>query len=790
MKKLISMILALTMLICVFACCDSKNDPDIDSLPTESTDGSGETSDNTEDTNDTDDTENNDDPITSPTLPEGLSGIDAIKLLLADERLNGKLIEDGDSIFSGGEEALRELASRAKENLNVQMLTLSGGSSERLKPSALSSNVVNLGDTSSEMTEFDELSRNYEEFESTTRVIVDQAERAADMIKFVKNYIRILDTWVENPAVQGEEVYLHVEENSETIFQRFADSFTICHRYKNELGEDVYEICTQSSFAMIRFTYVAGKKYEMIYRMQDGARYQGISANNNKGYWEVFDVIYDSNWVEYQFDTNFIIMKDDICYKAGYSLREDSNINYTITTADRKSDLMLIGERSDSTLFDIKLAGFEGYYGVVNIVPGNMGTLKLADGTLIESGALDISGLNDQYTAFVNAIYATESAFGREGSIMITINGEDSAVRRELLVEILASWGISCKYDMAHTFEAVDRAGSEFVMMRKYLKWNGHDVNTLEGLMAGVAVERALFDEFISKYDSIKDAPVVQIGTEAADLLVRFAPIVDITWEEISAKGLEVTVSDISLTVNDMLLFVENEEYKIAFAMKSLDEDGGLTHIEVDTATALYDGADSLTVTAQNLTFMLPMLSPGDYTLVAYVATADGIRSSMYTELGITNISDGVVKEGNIQATVKAEDDLLKVTYIETPEAVAVIVRDEATPYAEFYELMAEIAFNYGIPSEDLIQKVDPETMEATALVGNEEDIESGIYMILYTSNSGENTEQGKLYVEYERIENSQETETTEQETTEQETAEQESTEQETSEEATSDNGQ
>ncbi len=239
-----------------------------------------------------------------------------------------------------------------------------------------------------------------------------------------------------------------------------------------------------------------------------------------------------------------------------------------------------------------------------------------------------------------------------------------------------------------------------------------------------------------------------------------------------------------------MLLFVEDEEYKIAFAMKSLDEDGGLTHIEVDTATTLYDGADSLTVTAQDLTFMIPMLSPGDYTLVAYVATADGIRSSMYTELGVTNISDGVVKEGNIQATVKSEDDLLKVTYIETPEAVAVIVRDEVTPYAEFYELMAEIAFNYGIPSEDLIQKVDPETMEATALVGDEEDIESGIYMILYTSNSGEKTEQGKLYVEYERIENSHETET---ETTEQEPSEEtetETTEQVTSEETTSGNGQ
>ncbi len=726
MKKLISLLLALIMLLGVLTACggSSASHPMSEQDPQAA----------------------NHNPFPSPSpsfsIPEGLSGVDVIKLLLADERLGGKLIDNSENIFANGATTFRTLAARAQQNFNAPMVTVTEQEGEI--PGMLSFD----SDTgSTEITEFDELSRNFAEFESTTEVIVSNAKHAADMIDFVKKYIRILDTWVTNPHILGEELYLHVEENSETIFRRHSDNYTICHRYKNEQGDDVYELTNTSSIETIRFTYIAGKKYEMIHNMEEGQRYQGISANHDKGYWEIFDVIYDPNWIEYPFATSFIIMKDDICYRAGYSLREDSTVNYTVTSADRKVDLFLISENETTTMFDISLGAFDGYYGVVDLQPGNMGKLKLADGRIIGLDYTDFSFLNSPCVVGINGIYASESAFGQEGNLMITIMEGDSQTRRSLLLEILSAWGITCKYDMAQVFQSVDHAHSEFAVMRQYLKWNGHDVNTMEGLMAGVEVEKALFENLLSKYEAIKNAPVVQVDSEAAALLIQFPTIVEKVLGDASVTGLDIAIDSISLSVSDMLLFVKNEEYKIAFAMKS--ETGSLTHIEVETPAIAYDGADRLTVTAQDLTLRLPMLSPGEYTLVAYISTADGIRSSAPMEIGISTVSEAVTKEGNLQATVLAENGWLKVTYEETEDAIDVILRHEATSYETLYQLMAEIAFQYGIPSEDLIERFDPETKTATPLTGSEENIENGTYRIAYTVSNGETEQIGYLYVEY-----------------------------------------
>ena len=51
------------------------------------------------------------------TLPDGMSGTEAAKLILAGERLNAQLLKDSDNIFATGEAALENLAAKAKKNL-------------------------------------------------------------------------------------------------------------------------------------------------------------------------------------------------------------------------------------------------------------------------------------------------------------------------------------------------------------------------------------------------------------------------------------------------------------------------------------------------------------------------------------------------------------------------------------------------------------------------------------------------------------------------------------------------
>ena len=677
-------------------------------------------------------------------IPEGLTGIDVIKLLLADERLSGKLIGDSDGIFQEGAETYARLAERAEKNLGIQMLSVDFGIG------VPSLDDVKIGESfvaGNEFTEFDEVSRNYEMFNEMTRMIVEQANRASDIIDFVKKNVRILDTWITYGS--DESIYLHVDGNSELIIVKSNSRTTACRRQKNELGEDVYELYDQNSFETIRSSYIAGKKYELMRSMDNGARYQGMSASNSKGYWEVFDVIYDASWLECNFETNFIIMKDDICYKAGYTVREENNgVNYTVTTPNRASDILLIDETESGAFFEISLGSFEGYYGVIDVVPGNLGKLKLADGRVIDYETFEKTYYGE-YIVRINGIYASESAFGKEGSVMLSISGpENRAKVRGIFLEVLEDFGIECKYDLSEIFLCIDRADAEFIGMRKYLRWNGHDVNTVDGLMRGVDVEKAKFAYMKSLYEQAKNAPSVAMGSEAAALLVVFAPIAAMNVNGASCSGLNVAFENISITCEDMLLFVSGEEYKIAFAMKSLS-DGGLTIIEAKTDAVKYNGESTVTVGAEALDLTVPMLMPGEYVLVAYISTADGIRSSECKEIAAVSVTPETVKIGGIEAVASAtESGALKITYTESTDALATLSSAVALTYGELYDCMAEIAFEYGIPSEALIEAVNTETDEVSALTGEETEVADGVYRMEYTAVNGEIERTGYVYIE------------------------------------------
>ena len=739
MKKIISLLVLLCLLLGALASCNfgsDENPPKQDGGVTDNG-GSGE-----EDKRPGDKEDEGGKPEGITSIPDGMTGKDILKLLLANERLGGKIINDTDGIFKGGKETFARLKSEAIENLEASVLTVqsSGG-----VPSLEDAVIGELLAQSNEFLEFDQLSRNYAEFEETTKTIIGQAERASDMIDYVKKYVRIVDTWVKMPGYT-EEIYLHVEENSETVYARSSDRYTVCHRYKNEAGDDVYELYDNGSFEDIRSTYIAGKKYELIRCLENGGRYQGISAQNNKGYWEIFEIIYDSAWADYSFDTGFIIMKDDICYRVGYSLRENYPVVvYKITSSDRTTDIFTIDEGFEGlTTFELNLGAFDGYYGVIDVDSGNMGKLKLADGTLIDHTLESVYDENG-YTASVGAVYATVSAFGTEGSVLIKVHGEDPEMRREVLATVIERWGLECKFDMAKTFEAIDRADAEFFGIRKYLKWNGHDVNTLGGLTAGVGVEVAKFSSAIARYEAVKDAKVVEIGTSEAELLISFAPITEASFNGAVSDGITVTFGKISLKAEDMMLFVKDEDYKIALAMKSL-ADGTLAHIDAEIPTVKYDGGASLTAAAENLTVTLPMLAYGEYELVAYIKAADGIRSTSFINVKVESATGEEIKrDATIVKATKSANGYLSVEYIECVDISAEVMMTAPVTYEALYEAISEIVFAHGTPTDNVISKLDGEG--ESALTGDEALIEDGVYKMGYELVNGDKKISGSVYL-------------------------------------------
>ena len=210
-----------------------------------------------------------------------------------------------------------------------------------------------------------------------------------------------------------------------------------------------------------------------------------------------------------------------------------------------------------------------------------------------------------------------------------------------------------------------------------------------------------------------------------------------------------VTIGALSLTVTDTTLFVEEEPYKVLFALQAKDEKGSLIHMEADhTDTVSYAGETSFTVNTAGATFALPALAPGAYTVVAYIATADGIRASAPTAVSFASVAEQPAVLGATSAAAVWESDgTVTVTYTETTDVALEWTSDTALNYAAFYERMAALVFEHGIPAAG-----KPEMLVGEAyapLAGNEAVMADGVYRMAYTLQNGEATTAGYVYVTY-----------------------------------------
>lgn len=674
-------------------------------------------------------------------IPDGMTGEDVAKLLLAGERLGDKLI-DGDEIFASGSETFRHLAKVAKENgkMTVTPAKSTFLDSERDRE-------VQITQDGEVYTEFDLFSRNYVEFASTTESIVSEADRAADTIDYVKKHIRLLDVWTVSTMVADTRYFLHVDENSETIITDFMDGYSVCRRYKNAEGEDVYETYrhVNNGFA-IRATYIKDKKYEFVtYTANHGERYQGISANKDKGYWEIIDFISDTSWVENQFGINFIVMKDDICYNTGYDNLAGKIGSYKLTTADRSCDIISVQEfEGHQVAFVLNLAAFTGYEKAVN-TGGGIADLYLSNGSILNHDTGKNLG-GDNFEAWINGVTVSSGAFGREGQIMLNISSDSIGECREILLSLLDGWGLKCKYDMSKVYNSIDRAALESANAIKYITFNGHRINDNAGLLAAIDVERELFASLRAEYEKVKNAEEINISDEGYELRIRFADT-NVTSVGVSYANGVVTISNVGVIISDTMLMVKDEPYHVAIALKSL-EDGSLIHLTSETEGTPYGGGESFSVTAENLTVELPALDAGSYQLVAYLATSEGIRSSGVDAVPILSADDSVIRIGNIEISGTVEDGALRLSYTENADVYVTLHADASIGYAELYDLIAATAYSYGQPENTVIEMLSDSELYLP-LTGSETEMQGGTYRLAYNVQNGDRSISGYVYVTF-----------------------------------------
>lgn len=707
-------------------------------------------------------------PLTE--LPDWISGTDAAKLLLADQRLDSSVLRKEGDIFDEGKEVMQNLASTAKDNLRVMLLNSTGGpvmlsktAGKEVLSGTSTRGKLERDDQYYYWSDFVENNNSYDYFLNITEDIVRTSETAGELIDHVKMYVRVVDKWVA--IDEGVRYFLHVEENSELLIEHYImdgyDIFTICMRLKNERGQDVYEVYRYSNTENVftRMKYIPGVRYEYTFQ-HNWAGEEGMNcliADKTKGYWEtgILSVLPKGGNVSY------FIMKDDLCYDASYTLADQQIGAMKIMSADRAADIFFIHSDDTALRLALKFSGFNGIKSVqapydavefnsagsyANMTRPDQAVLHLTNGKSVRYGDMFANGnveareINVSYTA--GDIYI--------GELSLIIQGQSPSERFENLKLFLNEAGLTCRRNMDGVLRGINLAYSDAKVVAELYKWNGVTLKDEAALHDAAAKEKTICSQLHSLYTSVQNAETISIqDVQTRELNIQFAPVTASSFEAVKLDGRKLHIGSASLTVDDTLLFVTDASYQVAFAL--LTEDQKLVHLTGESNNGqIYKDEDPFSVNASGIQLEIPTLSPGKYTLVAYIAAAEGIRSSGYTGVIVEELLNLPVSDGNIQISAQMMDQgYLQFTYEALENFTLELTSQSRLNYGEFLNAVKNEVFTYGT-AEDTLEKMT-EDGSFVALSGNELEMEDGIYRIAYRS-GGDDKIRGYVTVQYQVI--------------------------------------
>lgn len=781
MKKTLALLLAMIMLVAVLAACG-------ESASTSKQPSTDPTTTNPSVENDPDHPNK---PI-DPGLVTTMDGKELTKLLLAQERLNASILRNSDSIFSNGETVLENLAAVAAANLvyaesAVDTPYLAKEEETVYKPSGGSTLTVS-GDTYT-WSDFPEYSNSYSYFENLTNNIVSSAELGADMIDEFKKYVRVIGKWI---VMENYELLLLVDENSETLvmYSTFGEnsSLNLTRRYKNEAGQNVYEIYNEEKTPgfefYTRFLYIPDLRCEYSHHsLTDNTHYfdHNFYANKEKGFWEVIDV--NGRKLETS-SFSYMALKDDIFYDVTVDLNDTgaTPMLVKIVSPDRRYDLGMImlgemisielGLQSYDSVLNVQaeipkdMIGIgEGGYDQPSIFFENEGVLahfstehparvNLTNGKTLNIGDTFVDGAVQIQHVFVDMVYTDTGKAFHNGKIMIAVNGESYDEQMENYKAFLLETGLTPKFSTPdYVVNGTIRALEEVSQFIAWGSWNGTTLRTAPELAKGFITEDNYEKAFYDTYESLKDVEKIDGSDQAAlDLNINFSPVTLGTDMTATYQSGSVTVGKISLTASDTLLFVEGGQYVVTLAMLSMAENGeGLIHVaELPTVGTVYTKNNSFTVISENISFTLPSLAFGKYTVVAYIATDDGIRTSQYIPITFTKVaSDSHTLEN---AEIKAEKDASGAIIFNYNERLDMNysrpISSETLSYVELYEDLASAVLKKGIiPEGAAVERFNSERDAWEALAQGTEAVTVGDYRLAYDATNGEITTSGYVIV-------------------------------------------
>ncbi|MBQ9081760.1 MAG: hypothetical protein IJY26_03910, partial [Clostridia bacterium] len=549
----------------------------------------------------------------------------------------------------------------------------------------------------------------------------------------------------------------------ETIYiEQTEDQYTICSRTTSEQAQTVYELYTNYKdpeyTSNTRLKYIPNAYYEYAHEQPETDFNHYVVIDNSRGYWNML-----SFWLSESLGSGVLqnlVSTDDACYEfvADFRKGEEFNFYYTILSPDLSTDLLTISE-ADSGI-SLQLNGFKGIQSARSCaesdiidsdgdVAGRDLEVVLTNGNVLSPGDTFLDGaVTYDYTG----VFPMNIGDVYSGAMQFSVEGASVKERLQTLQEVLSPLGITGKHSMSSVIEYAPEAVTQAHNFGSYYTWNGHYFDSYEGILDGIKVERQKYGVYESAYAEAEKLPKASLG-EGENLPngLDFASVAALTGNA-SYKDGALSVENLSLSVNDLTLIKEGERYQLVLALAK-KEDGELKDslvVPFENASptiVTYAGEESVTVT-QTATYTLSdKLSSGEYAVVAYAATADGIRVSRLKELTFTATTEGTLEYtgASVKATLTAENTLhfnyeMKVDlWISADEEKLIYTKEEMT------SLLLTYVLSYGYPMEESVLELYDETSK-TGVAAQEGELASGVYRLKYYRLQGEEKMEGYVY--------------------------------------------
>ncbi len=673
------------------------------------------------------------------------SGTEAAKLLLANERLDENVLAKIDLGIDGTKVANLNSGTPLKMADTEKYMRLSDSLGVHYT-----------------WTEFEQHSHSMVEFTQFMNSIELTVENVAGDIERMKNKVGVTDKWVDSGFIQNEEHLLRVYENKDVLMIKKLDhnALYVCTRYTDESAKNVYEIFSFYQYddgdsARMRLIYVPGERYEWASSHANGFGDYFI-AENSRGYW----IATRYGIMDHSASFWPLIIKDGLGYGSSidfnniaYGERYDSyendinetdelmkTVSYSVFDPNNNRELFRIYEEESRATLELYFTGIKD--GFVS-VSTNDASYDSED-KVYQTGFLDkLVTENGEYFAkaesadvgkfffsggYVQHYYGDNFDYG---NIAFSINYESGKSLDDYILDFndyLKSLGLSLYCDMNTVKDSLYHARLYSQEFATSFIWNNIEMSSYENVIKAKQAFIDATDDALNEYEEVKDFPKTKTKQKLSKE-ADFADINDIVMGENTYTNGKITVSGIGITITDTALFENGLEYVLKLGLSLCDSDKkpisvNTVALKSDNESVIrYSGSDAI-LTASGVYDVPKNLSRGEYVLVVYAATKDGIRVSKMKELAFVSIEEGKLDSSAMDVEISSSNENLHATYkIKNVRYIKMNGIKESYSYNEIRRVIMQEILAHGYPDSDAVLQY-----ENGSEVGKNDTLGKGTY--------------------------------------------------------------